>query len=205
MVKGTTLMEQGSHKDDGKPRVDLLDPDALLGLSRVLSFGCEKYAAHNWRGGIKFSRIIGSILRHLFAIMGGEDIDLESGLPHIDHLGCDWMFLSYYMKKRKDLDDRFIAPRRPFNGATSDDAKPYDTGTTERESTVSPTCHALREALDRGLQQTRELRSSFRAAYNSRSISSPGKLVDSGEGCDNPATRSQQADSPGSWFVKGGR
>lgn len=100
----------GSHFDEGKPRVDLLDADALEGIAKVLTFGAQKYATHNWRGGIAYSRIIGSILRHLFAILRGEDTDSESGLPHVDHAGCDLMFLSYFMKKRKDLDDRYKEP-----------------------------------------------------------------------------------------------
>lgn len=97
----------GVKHDQEKPRTDLLDADAILGLSQVLAFGAQKYAAHNWRGGISYSRLIGAALRHLLAIMRGEDVDPESGLPHVDHLGCCWMFLSSMMKTRPDLDDRW--------------------------------------------------------------------------------------------------
>jgi len=100
-------LSTGLKYDDDKPRTDLLDPQALEGLARVLSFGATKYAAHNWRGGISYSRLIGAALRHIFAILKGEDIDPESGLPHVDHLGCCWMFLSNMMKTRPDLDDRW--------------------------------------------------------------------------------------------------
>ena len=89
--------------------MDLLDPVALEGLAEVLTFGAQKYAAHNWRKGIVNSRLIAAMLRHLFAIMRGEDIDPESGLPHIDHLGCCWMFLSNNMKVRPEMDDRWRA------------------------------------------------------------------------------------------------
>lgn len=97
----------GLKYDQEKPRVDLLDPLALEGLARVLTFGAKKYAAHNWRGGISFCRLLGAALRHIFAILRGEDVDAESGLPHVDHLGCCWMFLSNMMKTRPDLDDRW--------------------------------------------------------------------------------------------------
>jgi hypothetical protein len=93
--------------------MDLLDPDALEGLAKVLTFGAKKYAAHNWKGGINYSRVLAALLRHCFAIMRGEDIDPESGLPHVDHLGCCWMFLSFYMKNRKDLDDRYKEKEEP--------------------------------------------------------------------------------------------
>lgn len=97
----------GRKDDQDKPRLDLLDPLALEGIAKVLAFGAKKYAAHNWRGGISYSRLIGAILRHTFALVRGEDIDPESGYPHVDHLGCSWMFLSNMMKTRPDLDDRW--------------------------------------------------------------------------------------------------
>lgn len=97
----------GLKYDGEKPRTDLLDPDALEGLATVLAFGANKYAANNWRGGLGYTRLIGAALRHIFAISRGEDLDSESGLPHVDHLGCCWMFLSNMMKTRPDMDDRW--------------------------------------------------------------------------------------------------
>ncbi len=104
--------------DTAKPPLDLLDPLALEGLAAVLEFGRKKYAAHNWRGGFKWMRLMAALLRHAFAIIRGEDNDPESGLPHIDHLGCCWMFLSNMMKTRKDLDDRYRATVSSSDAAT---------------------------------------------------------------------------------------
>ena len=88
------IPEGGLKYDNDKPRMDLLDFDALEGLAKVLTFGAKKYDEHNWRNGISYSRLTAAMLRHLTALQRGEDIDAESGLPHIDHLGCCWMFLS---------------------------------------------------------------------------------------------------------------
>jgi hypothetical protein len=104
-------IEPGTKYDQEKPRVDLLDPLALEGIANVLAFGAKKYAAHNWRGGISYSRLIAAIIRHTFAILRGEDTDPESGLPHVDHLGCSVMFLSNMMKTRPDMDDRYQQPK----------------------------------------------------------------------------------------------
>lgn len=93
--------------DKEKPRMDLLDPLAMEGLATVLTYGANKYKTHGWREGIKYSRIVAALLRHLFAILRGEYIDPESKLPHIDHVGANWMFLSNYMKSRTDLDDLY--------------------------------------------------------------------------------------------------
>ena len=93
--------------DADKSRVDLIDPDWLIGVGNVLKFGANKYADHNWRRGFKFSRLIAACFRHLLAIMRGEDIDPESGLPHVDHLSCSVMFLAWHLKNKPELDDRW--------------------------------------------------------------------------------------------------
>lgn len=97
--------QEGMKFDTDKPRMDLLDAQALEGLATVLTFGAKKYAAHNWRNGISNSRLVAALLRHTFAILRGEYTDPESGLPHIDHVGCCWMFLSNNLKNREDLND----------------------------------------------------------------------------------------------------
>lgn len=102
----------GIKHDQDKPMLNLIDPQAIEGLAAVLTFGAKKYAADNWRGGINNSRLIASLLRHLFAIMRGELVDPESGLPHIDHVGCNWMFLSNNLKNRPDLNDSWFNEQR---------------------------------------------------------------------------------------------
>lgn len=97
----------GIKHDQDKPPMDLIDNAFLIELSNVLGFGARKYAAHNWRGGINYSRLIAAAYRHLGAINSGEDIDPESGLSHAGHLACCVMFLSKMMQTRPDLDDRY--------------------------------------------------------------------------------------------------
>jgi hypothetical protein len=92
--------------DNDKPQTYLLCPIAMEGLSAVLTMGAKKYAPGNWTKGMKWSRCINSLLRHLFKYMAGEDLDKESGLPHIDHVLCNAMFLSNYFRRHKDKDDR---------------------------------------------------------------------------------------------------
>lgn len=91
----------------GKLRWDLVDFEALVPLVQVLEFGATKYAAHNWKKGLFYCGIISSLLRHIYAILRGEDNDPESGLPHVGHAMCNIMFLSSMMQTRPDLDDRF--------------------------------------------------------------------------------------------------
>lgn len=100
-------MSGGSKFDGGKPRLELLDSGAIEDLAKVLTFGATKYDAHNWRKGIEVSRLVGAALRHLFAFLRGEDLDPESGLPHVAHAMCNCMFILAMMRDRRDLDDRY--------------------------------------------------------------------------------------------------
>lgn len=96
----------GQKFDQGKPALSLIDRGAMEELAAVLTFGAKKYTAHNWRKGIEYSRLSDAALRHIFAFIDGEDLDVESGLPHLGHAMCCLMFLTWMSKNRIDLDDR---------------------------------------------------------------------------------------------------
>jgi hypothetical protein len=94
--------------DEGKNRLDLMPTEALEQVGRVYTYGANKYHDHNWRGGLKFSRLYGATLRHLFAFWRGEDADSESGLPHLAHATFGLLgLLQYSLEGRKGLDDRW--------------------------------------------------------------------------------------------------
>lgn len=95
------------REDTGKVRLDLISPIATIGTAQVLTYGASKYPLHNWRKGLQWSRCIGSLMRHLFKFMAGEDFDQETGLPHIDHVASNAMFLQEYFRTHKELDDRY--------------------------------------------------------------------------------------------------
>jgi hypothetical protein len=98
---------EGSKYDSEKAPMALLDRSWLEETAKVLGFGARKYAAHNWRGGIEYSRLVSAALRHLHAFNDGEDIDPESGLSHLAHASCCLMFLANMKATRPDLDDRY--------------------------------------------------------------------------------------------------
>lgn len=101
------ILKQGTKKDEGKPRWELLAFDAVQGVVTILTFGAIKYDARNWEKGIMYGRVFGALMRHLTAWWGGEDKDLESGRSHLDHAMCELMFLSAYEKRgMTQLDDR---------------------------------------------------------------------------------------------------
>ena len=100
--------QEGRKFDKEKPRVDLLPGDALLELAQVLGANIGKHGERSWERGKPWSKDFGSLLRHLWAWWGGEELDKESGLPHLAHAGCRILFLIAYSLRNKGLDDRSI-------------------------------------------------------------------------------------------------
>lgn len=96
--------ETGGQKNAKPIRIDLIPAEFEEELGRVYHFGCDKYAAHNYRKGYKFSLSIASLYRHLNAWKRGEDNDPESGHSHLAHAAwhCAALFQS-----QVDHGDRF--------------------------------------------------------------------------------------------------
>ena len=103
-------MTDAIKHDDGKPRLDLLDRCFLEETARVLGFGADKYAPHNYKKGLAYTRLIAAAMRHIVAFNDGEDIDPESGLSHLAHAACCLQFLMWMKKNRTDMDDRYLTP-----------------------------------------------------------------------------------------------
>lgn len=111
--KDDALMQEALKKsaglkfDSGKPPLDLLSRVWLEGTANVLEYGRHKYAAHNWRKGIQFSRLLASAQRHILAFQDGEDVDAETNLSHLFHASCCLMFLSELQVRKPEMDDRY--------------------------------------------------------------------------------------------------
>lgn len=116
----------GQRKDDGKLRYDLINPLALEGMVKVLTKGAIKYEEHNWENGMLWGKVIGSLNRHLAAIMKGEDYDHypetcsdcasgtcnnHMGELHVDLLQCNAHFLAAYYRIFPQGDNRFLRLR----------------------------------------------------------------------------------------------
>lgn len=104
------MKENGKKFDSDpilKPSIGLVPLRAMWEIAKVMSFGAQKYDRFNWKGGIRYSRLYDAALRHLIQFIEGEDIDPESGLPHLAHAGCCITMLLEMTMDRQDLDDRY--------------------------------------------------------------------------------------------------
>lgn len=93
--------------------MSLIPRAALDQIGQVLSFGAEKYDAHNWRKGYEWSKSYDALMRHMLAFWDGETFDPESGLPHLAHAGCHVLFMLTWLAEQGEggeFDDRFVPP-----------------------------------------------------------------------------------------------
>jgi uncharacterized protein YjbI with pentapeptide repeats len=98
----------GVKHDQGKPDFTYLSTELLTEVAKVREFGAKKYARDNWKKGFKFTRSLAAALRHIFAFLGGEDKDPESGLLHLAHAVCCLEHCIYdYTHRKETNDDRY--------------------------------------------------------------------------------------------------
>lgn len=101
----------GAKREKMDQRYDLFPVEAMEVVCDVLEHGAAKYGPRNWEKGLPMCQLTASTMRHLKALERGEDLDPDSGLPHIGHIACNAMFLAHHHKTGKfepetGLDDR---------------------------------------------------------------------------------------------------
>ena len=104
-VTSLTKPSQGSvgHKDDQeKNRLDLIEPEFIESVGKVLTFGADKYEPNNWQKVEDAeNRYYAAAMRHLMAWRKGEKTDPESGISHLGHVACNIMFLQHFEREEK--------------------------------------------------------------------------------------------------------
>lgn len=86
--------EKGLKFDNDKLRYDLIPPEVIEELAKVLTHGAAKYAPNNWKKVEPFNdRYYAALMRHLEAWRQGEQLDKDSGLHHLSHVITNVAFL----------------------------------------------------------------------------------------------------------------
>ena len=125
--------EEGLHRDADKARLADMLPAALLieaGLiwaqnnQPVADYPDGKYpdlegGVPNFKGGIRLTKYLDSMLRHLLALMDAEDLDLESLHDHAAHLLCNLAMFHWTRMHLPAMDDRCQGAPRPAIGPES--------------------------------------------------------------------------------------
>jgi hypothetical protein len=102
------MTNEAKHLDTGKIQLQyIFAMPGLIYVAKVGDFGAKKYGQWNYKAGMPWMKLLGSCSRHLAAFLRGEDLDLESGLPHLAHLAYDALMLLDYQENHIELDDRY--------------------------------------------------------------------------------------------------
>lgn len=95
-----------------------IPPEALWVLGKIASYGARKYGDNNWMGGLVWSRLYNSALRHQLAFWGGENMDRESGYPHLLHAASNLLMLYAHQARGIGTDDRVFLDASTFIATT---------------------------------------------------------------------------------------
>ena len=102
----STTPGSGARYNAGKPDFSLLPMFTLQDELAVWAYGAKKYAPWNWTKGMPWSIPFACAMRHLTAWQMGEELDAESGLPHLAHAMCNLRMLTLYASRYREGDDR---------------------------------------------------------------------------------------------------
>lgn len=104
--------DKGLRYNKGKPKLSyVLEAEAAIaGAAKVMSHVVEsgKYPRRNWKKGLPVTEIVDSMMRHMVDFMNGNDLDAEDGLPAVDHLLVNALFLSQMYHTQPEMDDRVV-------------------------------------------------------------------------------------------------
>lgn len=97
-----------------KPRLDLVPSSAIILEALVFEIGAKKYGPFNWREtDVVRSIYLAAAYRHIMALLDGQDLDEESGLPHEAHVRACMSIIIDARALGKLIDDRHAAGPAP--------------------------------------------------------------------------------------------
>lgn len=100
----------GGQKAGNDERYDLIPAEPLRLLARHYGVGAKKYDDDNWRKGYDWRLSFAALNRHLWQFWAGEDIDEETGTPHIIAVAWHAFTLAEFMAVHTEFDTRLVSP-----------------------------------------------------------------------------------------------
>lgn len=98
--------ETGGQKGQKLARFDLIPAGALWQLAEHYGRGAQKYDDDNWRRGYSWRLSFAALMRHAWAFWRGEDIDPETGSPHMVAVAWHAFTLLTFASEGLGTDDR---------------------------------------------------------------------------------------------------
>jgi hypothetical protein len=110
LVTVASMMTRHRYSGEETPdtRFDLIPYAPLVEVARHYHRGASKYARHNWAAGYEWSKPFAALLRHLWAFWNREDIDTETGSPHVTASAWHCLSLTEFLFTHRGFDDRAL-------------------------------------------------------------------------------------------------
>lgn len=101
-----TVSASGGEKGVKPARYDLIPVGPLKTVAEHYGVGAKKYADRNWEKGYEWSKSYAAMQRHANQFWGGEDIDEETGSPHLAAVVFHALALLEFANTHPEYDDR---------------------------------------------------------------------------------------------------
>jgi hypothetical protein len=101
----------GGQKGKKLAQLSLIPTGPLLQLAEHYGRGAAKYSPHQWRRGVAWSLCYDAMMRHALAFWGGEELDPETGSPHLAAVAWHAFALLHFCDAYRAGDDRPAHPQ----------------------------------------------------------------------------------------------
>lgn len=105
--------DTGAEKGSKLERFDLIPAGPMRAVARHYGKGAEKYESRNWEKGYAYSLSYAAMQRHLHQYWQGEDIDEETGSPHLAAVVFHALAMMEFSNTHPEKDDRVKDGRVP--------------------------------------------------------------------------------------------
>ncbi|VWC95663.1 hypothetical protein BLA39750_02204 [Burkholderia lata] len=145
-----------------KAPMSTVSAPVMAELGVAMLEGAAKYGRHNYRAvGVRTSVYYDAALRHLFSFWEGEDIDPDSGMPHIVKAIASLTVLRDAQIQGKCVDDRAPSSREFYSALNARAA-----AILERYSDRNPRHYTIEDSRAAAEHEARELDARLIAASN---------------------------------------
>ena len=106
------VCDTGGAKGQKPAQMSLMPMKALMQVAEVYGYGAMKYDNEhghrsNWRRGYDWNLSFDAAQRHMTAFWDGEDLDPESGHPHLAHAVFHMLALMTFTEEYPEGDNRW--------------------------------------------------------------------------------------------------
>lgn len=83
-------------------RYDLLEPEFMDGMAKIMGVGAKKYGENNWKSGLTGANSgLNHALKHINEYMRGEINDYGDDETHLEQAAVNLMFEAFHRRKAK--------------------------------------------------------------------------------------------------------